>query len=81
MHSIPAISEECEWVLSSASQLLTKQQNQLLDDIAEANECLLSWRRADMFRLARLSIMGIRVTAFPKRNLIEKTACRINIPA
>lgn len=34
---------------SSAGQLLTKQQNRLLDDIGEANEYLLAWRRAEIF--------------------------------
>ena len=49
VHSIPAMSAECERVFSSAGQLLTKQRNRLLDDIVEANECLLAWRRAELF--------------------------------
>ena len=49
MHSIPAMSAECERVFSSAGHLLTKQRNRLLDDIVEANECLLAWRRAELF--------------------------------
>ena len=42
------MSAECERVFSSAGQLLTKQCNWLLDNI-EANECLLSWGRAESF--------------------------------
>ena len=49
VHSIPAMSAECERVFSSAGQLLTKQRNRLLDDVVEANECLLAWRRAELF--------------------------------
>lgn len=49
VHFIPAMSADCERVFSSAGQLLSKQRNRLLDDIVEANECLLAWRRANMF--------------------------------
>ena len=49
LHLIPAMCEECERVFSSAGQLLTKQPNRLLDDIVEANKCLLAWRRAEIF--------------------------------
>ena len=42
VHSIPTILAECERVFSLAGQLLTKQRNWLLDDIVEANECLLA---------------------------------------
>ena len=48
VHSIPDMSAECERFFPSAGQLLTKQRNRLLDDIVEANECLLAWRRADL---------------------------------
>ena len=49
IHSIPTTSAECERVFSSARQLLTKQHNRLLNDIVEANECSLAWRRAELF--------------------------------
>ena len=44
LHSIPAMFAECERVFSSAGQLLTKQQNRLLDNIVKVNMCLLAWR-------------------------------------
>ena len=49
VHSIPAMSAECERVFLSAGQLLTKKRNQLLNNIVEANECLLAWRRSELF--------------------------------
>ena len=49
IHSIPAMSAECERVFSSAGQLLTTQRNRLLDDIVEANEYLLAWTRTELF--------------------------------
>ena len=49
VHPILAMSTECDHVFSSAGQLLIKQRNRLLDDIVEANEWLLAWRRAELF--------------------------------
>lgn len=42
IHSIPAISAECERVFSSPGQLLTPRRNRLSDDVVEANECLIA---------------------------------------
>ena len=49
VHSIPATSAECERIFSSAGQLLTPRQNCLLDDVVEANECLMAWKRSGLF--------------------------------
>ena len=49
VHSIPATSAECEQVFSSAGQLLTPRRNRLLDDVVEANECLMAWKRSGLF--------------------------------
>ena len=38
--SIPAMSTECERVLSSAQKLITPSRNSLQEDIIEATECL-----------------------------------------
>ena len=43
MLSIPAMSTECERVLSSAKLLISDTRNHLGDDIIEASECVKSW--------------------------------------
>lgn len=43
------MSAEFERIFSLAGQLLTKQRNRLFDNIVEANECVLAWRRVDLF--------------------------------
>ena len=48
IHSIPATSAECERVFSSAGQLLTPRRNRLSDDVVEANECLIAWKRSGL---------------------------------
>lgn len=49
VHSIPATSAECERVFSSAGRLLAPRQHRLSDDILEANECLMAWKRSGLF--------------------------------
>ena len=48
MHSIPAMSAECERVFSSTKLLITPRRNRLLGDFVEANECLCAWKKAGL---------------------------------
>ena len=41
--AIPAMSDECERVFSSAGKMITPERNRLGDDIIEASECLKAW--------------------------------------
>ena len=47
MHSIPAMSSECERVFSSTKQLISDRRARLGDDIMEASECLKAWSKVD----------------------------------
>lgn len=49
VHSIPATSAECERVFSSTGQFLTPRRNRLLDDVVEANEFLMAWKKSGLF--------------------------------
>ena len=48
MHSIPAMSAECERVFSLTKLLITPRRNRLLGDFVEANECLGAWKKAGL---------------------------------
>ena len=43
MHSIPAMSAECDRVFSSTKLLITDLRARMGDDIMEASECLKAW--------------------------------------
>ena len=43
MHSIPAMSAECERIFGSTKLLISDRQNGLKDDVIEASEVLKSW--------------------------------------
>ena len=47
LHSIPAMSAECERVFSSTKLLFTDLRARMGDDVIEASECLKSWSRLE----------------------------------
>ena len=49
--SVPAMSAECERVLSSCKKMITPERNRLDEDIIEATECLKSWWDQDVLMM------------------------------